>query len=343
MIRQNYMMRSSISGTAFPSVSFVMCSFNSQETIGESLMSIENQEFPRELIEVIVVDGGSTDKTLEIVQKFSFCRIVSEKTGRPEAATAIGYNQAKNELIVNFPSDNVILDKNWLIKMVKPFQESRDLVAAETIRYSHLQADTLLNRYFALFGMNDPLAFYLGKRDKATYFENNWRVGNVVKEKTGYFITKFNHNNLPTVGANGFIVRRNLIQLVSRQPLKFFHIDACLDLVDMGHDKIAFVETEIWHKTGERFFNFFKRKLRYANVYFKDKKLRRYHLFDPKKDKVRLVFFIVFSLTLIEPIFQSTKGFVKKKDFAWFLHPVICFAMVFTYFYAAVINMVNNE
>ncbi len=328
--------------TKLPSVSFITCTFNSQKTLKECLDSVAQLDYPKELIEVIIVDGGSEDRTLEIVKGYPFCRLVTENTGRPEAATAIGYNEAKNKLIVNYPSDNVIPSKDWLKRMVVPFIEDGEITAVQTLHYTYNRGDTPLNKYFSLFGMNDPVAYYLGKCDRAPQFKKTWHLTVPAEDKGGYIVTRFNQKNLPTVGANGFIIKREIVQLVTKEPLKFFHIDGCYDLVGMGYDKYAFVRTSIWHKTGEEFSKFFKRKARYAGVYFKDKELRRYHLYNPNNDRLRLIVYIFLSLTVLEPLLQSIRGYLKIKDPAWFLHPVICFMTVFLYFYAIIISRLRN-
>src|SRR3990167_1525284 len=131
-----------------PSISFVTCTYNSGRILKECLTSIHNLDYPKNLIEVIIGDGGSKDNTLKIAKTFSFCKIIHENTGRPEAATAIGYNHAKNTLIVNFPSDNVIRHKNWLKRMIEPFPDN-SITAVETTHYAYVKNDKLLNKYFS--------------------------------------------------------------------------------------------------------------------------------------------------------------------------------------------------
>jgi glycosyltransferase involved in cell wall biosynthesis len=317
-----------------PSVSFVTCTFNSAKLIGECLNSIATLDYPQHLIEIVIVDGGSTDGTLEIVKKFN-CKIIEERTGRPEAATAIGYNKATRDIIVNFPSDNVITSKDWLRRMVAPFIINSEIAGVETCHYEYVKNDTLLNRYFSLFGAGDPIPYYLGKRDRITYFEQKkWPLKAKAIDRGDYYEVEFNESDTPTIGANGFLIRKDLAKLVSKTPFEFFHIDACLDLIKMGHNKYAFVKNGIWHKTGERFVPFLRRKLRYSTIYFNDKALRRYHTFDPQKDKLKLVLFIVLSFTFIEPLSQSIRGYIKIRDRAWFLHPILCPIVALIYGYS---------
>lgn len=327
-----------------PLISFVICTFNSEITLSNCLKSIQKLNYPKALIEVIIVDGGSSDRTLEIVKGYNDCRIIRENSGRSETATAIGYNQAKGDFIVNFPSDNVILDTEWLKKMLEPLLKYQDVVASETLHYTHVRQDKILNRYFALFGVNDPLAFYLDKRDRASYLEKNWHLNIPANDKGHYYLVDFNENNLPTMGANGFVVRKKFAKLMAKEPNKFFHIDSCLDLVNLGYNKFAFVKNNVWHKTGENFISFIKKRVKYINLlYFQSIKIRRYHLFNFKRNKLKLAKYIIFSLTFIEPLFLSIKGYFKIKDKAWFLHPFICFLTTCIYAYSLITYKLHSK
>ena len=58
--------------------SIITISYNSEKTIYNTLVSVKNQSYKN--IEHIIVDGGSYDKTLEIVNKFNhISKIISEK------------------------------------------------------------------------------------------------------------------------------------------------------------------------------------------------------------------------------------------------------------------------
>lgn len=53
-----------------PEISVAITTYNSATTIDRVLEALISQDYPHELIEVIVVDGGSIDNTLEIVKSF---------------------------------------------------------------------------------------------------------------------------------------------------------------------------------------------------------------------------------------------------------------------------------
>ena len=215
--------------------------------------------------------------------------------------------------------------------MVKPFLNHKEIFAAQPSRYTYDKKDTLLNRYFALFGVNDPVPYYLNKRDRLSWVEEKWNLLGESQDCGEYFLVKFTPDKLPTIGANGYIVKKDIIKKVTREPLNFFHIDSNLDLVRMGYNAFAAVKTSIFHKTGETFLNYFRRRMRYMNIYLNDKKKRRYHVYDPRTDKFKLVKFVFFSITFVKPFLDAFRGFIKIRDIAWFLHPFICLGTVSLY------------
>jgi hypothetical protein len=62
----------------------------------------------------------------------------------------------------------------------------------------------------------------------------------------------------------------------------------------------------------------------------KDYNLRRWRLYEPK-DKWKLLLFVFYGLTIVKPLYDSLRGYLKIKDKAWFLHVVVCFAIIFVY------------
>ena len=55
----------------FPSISIIIPTLNSAKTLKDCLQSIEMQDYPKDRIEIIIADGGSTDSTLSIISEFS--------------------------------------------------------------------------------------------------------------------------------------------------------------------------------------------------------------------------------------------------------------------------------
>ena len=58
--------------------------YNSEKTLQYTLDSIKRQDIDENQIEVLIVDGGSTDKTIEIAKQYSFVTILENKKRLPE-------------------------------------------------------------------------------------------------------------------------------------------------------------------------------------------------------------------------------------------------------------------
>lgn len=93
--------------------SFVMAAYNSENTIEKSLSSIREQDFEQDKIEIIVVDGMSTDKTRDIARQFG-CHIIDNKKRLPEIAKTIGLKAALGKYLCIMDSDES-LDRKTIL------------------------------------------------------------------------------------------------------------------------------------------------------------------------------------------------------------------------------------
>jgi glycosyltransferase involved in cell wall biosynthesis len=59
-------------------------------------------------MEVIIVDGGSTDSTLRIAKEMQNVKIATNKLRTGEAGKAVGARLANNEILALVDSDNIL-------------------------------------------------------------------------------------------------------------------------------------------------------------------------------------------------------------------------------------------
>lgn len=88
-------------------VSIVTPSLNSAAFIGETLESIASQDYPH--IEHIVVDGGSTDRTKEIVARYPSVRLLTGKDRGAADAINRGFEESRGVYFNYVNSDDVLL------------------------------------------------------------------------------------------------------------------------------------------------------------------------------------------------------------------------------------------
>jgi glycosyltransferase involved in cell wall biosynthesis len=92
-----------------PLISIVMPSFNQFSYIEESLNSVINQNYTHK--EIIIIDGGSTDGTLNIINKFAnnITYWVSEPDNGQSHALNKGFSIANGDLVVWLNTDDIML------------------------------------------------------------------------------------------------------------------------------------------------------------------------------------------------------------------------------------------
>ena len=87
-----------------PLVSVVTPSFNQAAFIEETIQSVLKQDYPH--IEHIVVDGGSTDGTVDILQRYPHLRWISEPDCGQSDALNKGFAMARGEILGWLNSDD---------------------------------------------------------------------------------------------------------------------------------------------------------------------------------------------------------------------------------------------
>ena len=92
-----------------PKISIVMPSYNQAEFIERSILSVLNQNYPN--IELIIIDGGSTDTTIDIIKKYekNITFWISEKDQGQSDALNKGFKRCTGEIYGWLNSDDIYL------------------------------------------------------------------------------------------------------------------------------------------------------------------------------------------------------------------------------------------
>jgi glycosyltransferase involved in cell wall biosynthesis len=124
-----------------PSISIVIPTYNSARTLTSCLESIRKQDYPKDKIEIIIVDAGSSDNTVEIAGQFTDIYPNPLRTG--EAGKAVGVRHATGEIIALIDSDNILPERDWLKRMAAPF-EYPEIAGTEPLYYNYRQEDRII-------------------------------------------------------------------------------------------------------------------------------------------------------------------------------------------------------
>ncbi|MFW6120331.1 MAG: glycosyltransferase [Petrotogales bacterium] len=100
-------------------VSIVIPTKNNADILERCLKSIQNLDYPQDQLEVIIVDGNSTDGTVEIAKKYG-CRVIFEDKGTISYARDIGVRNANGRFIA-FTDADCAVGRNWIKELIKHF------------------------------------------------------------------------------------------------------------------------------------------------------------------------------------------------------------------------------
>ncbi len=306
-------------------VSVIIPTYNNEGVLQRCLESIFMQNY--EGFEVMCVDGGSTDKTIEIIKSFDTI-LVKNPHKIEEKAKPLALAKAKGDLILLIDSDNVLPHRNWLSNMVLCFND-KEIVGADTYYYGYSKKDNIFTRYAALIGGDDPISSYLGINDRYCYFTNKWTGFPSITEDKGkyYKVTLTDNNKIPAMGSNGFMVRKKALDDIQTDP--YIHTVVIYDLVNKGHNKFAKTKDYIIHIQGG-FLSFIKKKIRRIKRRKSNEVSWRYR-FDIPKLKITLLGFYIITLILL--LKDTIIGFFRKRTIAWVLHPFMCIILFFVYLF----------
>ena len=111
---------------SYPKISIVTVSFNSVKYIEDGILSILNQGYPN--LEYIIVDGGSTDGTRDIIDKYNskISRVIYEPDNGPAEALNKGFKTATGDIMAWLNSDDR-LHHNALFAVAEIFTTLKDV------------------------------------------------------------------------------------------------------------------------------------------------------------------------------------------------------------------------
>lgn len=107
-----------------PSVSIVVPAHNSSGTIGGCIASLLAIAYPKDKLEIIVVDNNSTDGTSSLIQQYSVIFESENEVQSSYAARNKGLKRAQGDIIA-FTDSDCFVESEWIAEGVKHFEDDR--------------------------------------------------------------------------------------------------------------------------------------------------------------------------------------------------------------------------
>ncbi len=182
--------------------SIIMPTYNSENTIEMALTSIRDQNMPDESIEILVVDGGSTDNTIEIAQKYNAIILPNPKRF-PEYAKRIGLDNARGRWVVFQDSDEVLTSNEQLSKrkrLLEKVEDGNGIYALMHDKYIPGQNCGIACAYINYFG--DPFSYVVYHLSESRIKDNRKYLKKQCEEGNLYF---YSDDSIIPIGDGGTV------------------------------------------------------------------------------------------------------------------------------------------
>ena len=319
-------------------ISIITPTLNNEKDIESFLKSIRMQDFMQSDIEIIIADGGSVDKTLNIAKKYN-ARIINNPHVFADAGVNMGIKLAQGDLIMVLATDNIFKSKSALRRMANVFSDNSIYAAFPMQAVS--RKDTIFSSYINTF--TDPANHFIyGYASNPRTFE---KIFNIITKNNDYVIFDFTSNtDIPLIAfAQGFTVRSDFRRSSKNA---FDDVTPVLELI-RKNKKIAYVPSvALYHHTINSLSHFIKKQAWRTNNYLLGTNFgisHRKKMLSVSQNR-RLSIWPIYSITILPPFFYGLYYLIKDKERMWLFHPILCIISGYTSLFTLIkFHMAGNK
>jgi len=335
-----------------PKVSIIIATLNSERTLRLSLESVKKQTLPKNKLEILVVDGGSKDRTLEIAKKYK-CRVIKNVMVDPLNAKYLGFLKAKGRYLVGLDHDEVFRNKKSLETRIKIFKNDRRVKALHSSGYITPKGSNPINYYVNEYG--DPFSFFIYRLTKDYRFftkclKERYKIA---YEDENYLLikTSFQERRAPlmeVLAGGGMVdvdyVKKKLKRFIFTKELFLPHLH--LHLLSVNPYIAVMKNDPLYHYSAESIGDYL-RKLDWRvrnNIYFGHTSGSAGYL---KREEfegsvgVRKFYFIPYSLLLIPALIDSLVLSVSRGNLYYLIHLPLSVITSFLIIYHSIMRIIG--
>lgn len=311
-----------------PFVSIIMPTFNSEKTIRMALESIKKQNYDRNSIEILVVDGRSEDKTKLIAEEYG-CRFFDNYKIQQEYAKHIGILKAKGKFAIFLDSDEVLGNDTAIRDRIDILTNYPYIKVVQSGGYKKPDKYSAINDYINNF--SDPITFFMNgiSSESDLFIKSCKRKYKTFKDFSNFTEFEFRKNDvLPTVDmcAGNTIDLKYFKDLLKDSIKNDKIIPKIFYILIKNTNKTAILKNDfIIHYSADSYKKFLdKIKWRVVvNVHYKEipgTGFSNREQFQPTWYKLKKYFFIPFAFSLIIPLLISIYHSMSRKKLILLIH-----------------------
>lgn len=321
-------------------VSFILGILNAERTLEECLNGIFTQDYPKSAFEVIIIDGGSTDKTLRIIDSFMKKeknilllhnpKKLSEGRGMSKD---MGIKKAKGDIVILLDHDNLISDPRWLRKILLPFKNKQVMASQSLLEFR--KEDSNFLKYVNAAGVEDPFAIPYSLVAQVQLYPHKFRL---VEE--AFYLHRLDPNSVLFGGANGCAFVKDVFEKIGGYTRD---VDVFAKMAELHMLVAVPKQARLYHKTASNLWTFMKKKglyfYRFINKEYAEKDFQ--WVKPGFANTLRFFLMVASNLSFIVPSTLAFKKTFETGRLFWLLHPLYVFFVTLEYGLITLLKLKN--
>lgn len=317
-----------------PLVSIVIATFNSAKLLPRTLDAIKKQTYKNK--EVLVIDGGSSDNTLEIAKSYGCKTLFNPKTDAGYAKL-IGMDKAQGKYFMTLDHDEVMQNPDSIRIKVEILERHPNCKIAHCTGYKRPQDYPLLNQYLSEYG--DPFSLFVYRCSKDyRYFEMMLsHISCRTFQNAEYSIYSFeNAPKLPLleVAAMGIMLDREFFLKTTNVREDLYTLSHLFYIMlQKGMYEVAVVKNDpLEHYSLDSVRAYFP-KLKYRvcnNIHMRSGNsfLMRSEMYEDCFMKLKKYLFVFYAITFVPAEIDGAVMAIKRRNRVYLLHGFFSFYVV---------------
>lgn len=329
-----------------PKVSVLIPTINEEKNIEGCLKSIFKQDYPRNKLEVFVIDNESTDKTVEIARKFPVKILVNKEIKDAQVSKRMAFGKATGEMYCHFDADLRMVGKNWLKRMVEPLIDDPEIVASFS-SFRIKGDESPLTRFLTLDWYSKDR--FSCQRTPMYKFFTVSITDTIVKKRKGYYLCQFSEGRVPPHGF-GILRKKAVEKTLKLQGNKLMELDILVHLVRQGQRNFAYVPIGAYHYFVPDLKTLMSKRLRNIRRNYVGQSFERsYTWFSLKNpcDVLKISIWIVYATLIIPELIRGIYKSMKYNTWVGMYQPVVAFVetyvVLFGFCYYYLIKFVKGD
>ena len=319
----------------WPKVSFILLTLNGGDGVRTCLESVKKLSYPRRLVDVVVVDNGSKDNSVNIAKR-SGARVFVHPEGNLYSNWVRGLHKTKGEFVFYLEQDIILRNKNFIKDMIKPLLLDDRLIATFTKEYPHKNMHWVPRYLSYHYSQCDPLLEYLFLKVEKSFIE----------KKRDYIVCKFEDKKIPPA-ARMFYRIKYLKKTPNWTTKNYFDHDFIINCVRSGYPYFGYVpKAGYYHYHATDFNHLLRKRTRNLGMhFFPEYGKYHYKVLDTKNkwEVIRMAGFIIYANLFFPAAIRGFLRFLKHRDWALLMEPIIVISVTDTLLWSFLKDKVGRK